>query len=73
MMSINSGLINSHMELKLTSSLPNIILLNQKRIKELENQMVTMFKSVLNGDMRALAETIYSEDFIEENRPMLLI
>lgn len=67
MMSINSGLINAHMEFKLTSSLPNLVLLNQKRIKELENQMVTMFKSVLNGDMRTLAETIYPEDFTGEN------
>lgn len=73
MMSINSGVINAPMEFKLTSSLPNLVSLNQKRIKELENQMVTMFKSVLNGDMRTLAETIYPEDFIEENRPMLLI
>ncbi|CEN81004.1 BppU family phage baseplate upper protein [Paraclostridium sordellii] len=73
MMSINSGVINAPMEFKIASSLPNLVLLNQKRIKELENQMVTMFKSVLNGDMRTLAETIYPEDFIEENRPMLLI
>lgn len=73
MMSINSGLINAHMEFKLTSSLPNLVSLNQKRIKELENQMVTMFKSVLNGDMRTLAETIYPEDFTKENIPMLLI
>lgn len=29
--------------------------------------MVTMFKSVLNGDMRTLAETIYPEDFTGEN------
>ncbi|CEP88633.1 phage pre-neck appendage-like protein [[Clostridium] sordellii] len=73
MMSINSGVVNAPMEFKLTSSLPNLVSLNQKRIKELENQVLTMFKSVLNGDMRTLAETIYPEDFIEENRPMLLI
>ncbi|CEN84156.1 phage pre-neck appendage-like protein [[Clostridium] sordellii] len=71
MMSINSGVVNAPMEFKLTSSLPNLVSLNQKRIKELENQVLTMFKSVLNGDMRTLAETIYPEDFIEENRPML--
>ncbi|CEQ04079.1 phage pre-neck appendage-like protein [[Clostridium] sordellii] len=73
MVSVDSGVIHAPMEFKLTSSLPNLVSLNQKRIKELENQMVTMFKSVLNGDMRTLAETIYPEDFIEENRPMLLI
>lgn len=73
MISINSGIINAPMEFKLTSSLPNLVSLNQKRIKELENQMITMFKSVLNGDMRTLAETIYPEDFIEGNRPMFLI
>lgn len=67
MVSVDSGVINAHMEFKLTSSLPNLVSLNQKRIKELENQVLTMFKSVLNGDMRTLAETIYPEDFTGEN------
>ncbi len=39
MILINSGVINALMEFKITSYITNLVLLNQKRIKELENEL----------------------------------
>ncbi|XTR36632.1 hypothetical protein ACQQ2T_08680 [Paraclostridium tenue] len=39
MVSVNSGVINAPIEFKIASYITNLVLLNQKRIKELENEL----------------------------------
>lgn len=73
MVSTNSGVINAPIEFKITSYITNLVLLNQQRISILEQEMFSMFKAVLSGDMRALAESIYPEDFIYENEPPIML
>lgn len=63
---INSGVVNAPIEFKITSYITNLVLLNQQRISILEQEMFSMFKQVLSGDMYSLAERLYPEDFIEE-------
>ena len=73
MMLISSGVINAPMELKIASYITNLVLLNQQRISILEEQVMGMFKSVLSGDMRTLAETLYPQDFVLNDDEIMLI
>lgn len=68
-----SGVINAPTELKITSYITNLVLLNQQRISLIEQEMFNMFKQVLSGDMYSLAEKLYPEDFIEEKYIATLI
>ena len=73
MMSINSGVINALLEFKIASYITNLVLLNQQRISILEEQVMGMFKSVLSGDMRTLAETLYPQDFVFSDDEIMLL
>lgn len=75
MVSVNSGVINAPMEFKIASYISNLVMLNQRRISNLEDTIYSVSKLILNGDMRSLAEMLYPEDFkaTEEYRPEVLI
>ena len=73
MMIVNSGVINAPLEFKIASYITNLVLLNRQRISMLEEQVIGMFKSVLNGDMRALAETLYPQDFVLNDDEIMLL
>lgn len=58
MASVNSGVVNAPIEFKMSSYISNLVLLNQKRIKELENEI---YKSqdiqdmmILENDLRLM-------------------
>lgn len=74
-MSISSGVINAPIEFKIASYISNLVMLNQKRISNLEDVVFSVSKLILNGDMRSLAEMLYPEDFeaTEEYEPEVLI
>lgn len=71
--SVSSGVVNAPIELKISSYITNLVLLNQQRISILENQVIGMFKSVLNGDMRTLAEALYPQDFVLSDDEIMLL
>lgn len=63
MFTCSSGVINAPVDFKISSYITNLVLLNQQRISYLENMFTSVFKSVLNGYMRTLEETLYPQDF----------
>lgn len=75
LVNIDSGIINAPIEFKMASYISNLVMLNQKRISNLEDVVFSVSKLILNGDMRSLAEMLYPEDFkvTEEYDPEVLI
>lgn len=75
MVSVNSGVINAPMEFKIASYISNLVMLNQRRISNLEDTIYSVSKLILNGDMRTLAEMLYPEDFevVNNYEPEVLI
>lgn len=73
MISVDGGAVSPLIDFKITSYITSLVLLNQQRISLIEDQMTNMFKAVLSGDMRTLAETIYPEDFNDLDSPPIML
>lgn len=59
----SGGFISPKTTLKVHSNISNVVSLLQKKVSVLESYIDKMFKSVLSGDMRNIAEICYPEDF----------
>lgn len=63
MLSFNTNCISYKKEWYVDSNLGSLVLLNEKRIDKLENDIYNVNKAILRGDMRFVAEKYYPEDF----------
>lgn len=68
----STGVIDPFMEFRISSYITDLVWENQQRIKLLEEAIFNTNKTILNGDMRSLAEITYPGDF-EENKAQVLI
>lgn len=66
MISFNTGVINSKKEWFIDSNLGSLVLENINRIERLENEVFTVNKALLRGDLRTVAEIYYPNDFIKK-------
>lgn len=64
---INSGAISPKSLLKVHNNLANVVKILQEKVNLLENTFIAGLKSVLSGDMYALATILYPEDFIQND------
>lgn len=60
---LNSGIVFAIVSFGITSSISGLTSLNSRRVKSLEDKVFNITKSLLRGDMRAIAEILYPEDF----------
>ena len=60
---VNSGAIQPRITLKVLSNVSNVVKLLQEKVYILENKFIEGLKQVLSGNMMALAQLLYPEDF----------
>ena len=60
---VNSGAIQPRITLKVLNNVSNVVKLLQEKVSVLENKFIEGLKQVLSGNMMALAQLLYPEDF----------
>lgn len=66
----SGGVISPRTSLKVQNNISNVVSTIQKKVSLMENYVTSMFRAVLAGDMRAVAQTLYPNDFTHESVPM---
>lgn len=66
----NGGVISPKTSLKVQNNISNVVSTLQRKVSVLESYIVEMFRAVLSGDMRSVAQVLYPNDFVHESVPM---